>query len=67
MYKVILKTLLVFLLISALPLILTIITWCLTLGGFPLIATIHHGFFIFMTIVAMFIAFVVIVTSFNDN
>jgi hypothetical protein len=40
------------------PLVLTILLWCLTLGSFELINTIHHGMFMFITAIMMFMGFV---------
>jgi hypothetical protein len=52
------KLLLIFLCVSAMPLVLTILLWCLTLGSFELINTIHHGMFMFITAIMMFMGFV---------
>jgi hypothetical protein len=60
------KLLLIFLCISAMPLVLTILLWCLTLGSFELIATIHHGMFIFITAIMMFMGFVSCCVACND-
>jgi hypothetical protein len=60
------KLLATFIVISALPLILTTIAWCLTIGGFTLIATLHHPLFIFVTCIMMFISFIACISMIDE-
>ena len=52
------KLVLIFVCISAMPLVLITLLWCLTLGSFGLISAIHHGMFVVITAFMMFLGIV---------
>ena len=60
------KLALIFLCVSAMPLVLIILLWSLTLGSFELIASIHHGLFVFITGIMMFMGVVACCVACND-
>lgn len=55
--------LLLFLLISSFPLSITTLVWILTLGAFDYLEAVHHGLFVFCTVICIIASLITLVLT----